>query len=329
MPRSANQKLKLLYLMQLLLEKSDENHPLTVQQMIDELACNDIKAERKTLYDDVEALRRFGLDVVAIRGKTTGYYIGSRDFEIPELKLLVDSVQSSKFITEKKTFDLIKKLESLASVYDARLLQRQVYVRNRVKSMNESVYYNVDGISNAITQNRAVRFRYFDYTVTKERRFRKDGTWYEISPFSLMWDDENYYMLGYDAAAEKLKHYRVDKMTEISALDRPRDGKDEFKKVDMPQYSKKVFGMFTGDMHTVRLQFENRLAGSVIDRFGRDITILPSGENHFIVSVDVAVSPRFFSWLFGFGTEVKILSPDSVREEYRQRLLALSEMYNS
>ncbi len=216
MPRSANQKLKLLYLMQFLLEKSDENHPLTVQQMIDELACNDIKAERKTLYDDVEALRRFGLDVVAIRGKTTGYYIGSRDFEIPELKLLVDSVQSSKFITEKKTFDLIKKLESLASVYDARLLQRQVYVRNRVKSMNESVYYNVDEISNAITQNRAVRFRYFDYTVTKERRFRKDGAWYEISPFSLMWDDENYYMLGYDAAAEKLKHYRVDKMTEIS-----------------------------------------------------------------------------------------------------------------
>ncbi len=329
MPRSANQKLKLLYLMQLLLEKSDENHPLTVQQMIDELACNDIKAERKTLYDDVEALRRFGLDVVAIRGKTTGYYIGSRDFEIPELKLLVDSVQSSKFITEKKTFDLIKKLESLASVYDARLLQRQVYVRHRVKSMNESVYYNVDEISNAITQNRAVRFRYFDYTVTKERRFRKDGAWYEISPFSLMWDDENYYMLGYDAAAEKLKHYRVDKMTEISALDRPRDGKDEFKKVDMPQYSKKVFGMFTGDMHTVRLQFENRLAGSVIDRFGRDITILPSGESHFIVSADVAVSPRFFSWLFGFGTEVKILSPESVREEYRQRLLALSEMYNS
>lgn len=329
MAKSANQKLKLLYLMQLLLEKSDENHPLTVQQMIDELACNDIKAERKTLYDDVEALRRFGLDVVVVRGKTTGYYIGSRNFEIPELKLLVDSVQSSKFITEKKTFDLIKKLESLASVYDARLLQRQVYVRNRVKSMNESVYYNVDEISNAITQNRAVRFRYFDYTVTKERRFRKDGAWYEISPFSLMWDDENYYMLGYDAAAEKLKHYRVDKMTEISALDRPRDGKDEFKKVDMPQYSKKVFGMFTGDMHTVRLQFENRLAGSVIDRFGRDITILPSDENHFIVSVDVAVSPRFFSWLFGFGTEVKILSPESVREEYRQRLLVLSEMYNS
>lgn len=328
MAKSANQKLKLLYLMQLLLEKSDENHPLTVQQMIDELACNDIKAERKTLYDDVEALRHFGLDVVVVRGKTTGYYIGSRNFEIPELKLLVDSVQSSKFITEKKTFDLIKKLESLASVYDARLLQRQVYVRNRVKSMNESVYYNVDEISNAITQDKAVRFRYFDYTVTKERRFRKDGAWYEVSPFSLMWDDENYYMLGYDTAAEKLKHYRVDKMTEISALDRPRDGKDEFKKVGMPQYFKRVFGMFTGDMHTVRLQFENRLASPVIDRFGRDITMLASDESHFIVNVDVAVSPRFFSWLFGFGTEVEILSPESVREEYRQRLLSLSELYN-
>lgn len=327
MPKSANQKLKLLYLMQYLLQKSNESHPVTIQQMADELTRYDIKAERKTLYDDLEALRTFGLDILTLRGKTTGYYVGSRDFELPELKLLVDSVQSSKFITEKKTISLIKKIEGLASIYDAQLLQRQVYVRNRVKSMNESVYYSVDEISNAITQDKAIQFRYYDYTVTKERRFRKDGACYEISPLCLMWDDENYYMLGYDTEAEKLKHYRVDKMTDVSALDRPRDGKDEFKKVDMSQYSKKVFGMFTGDVQTVRLRFENHLAGPVIDRFGRDTMILASDENHFTVSVNVAVSPQFFAWVFGFGTAVEILAPDNVREDYKRELLALTEKY--
>ena len=327
MPKSANQKLKLLYLMQYLLQKSNESHPVTIQQMADELARYDIKAERKTLYDDLEALRTFGLDILTLRGKTTGYYVGSRDFELPELKLLVDSVQSSKFITEKKTISLIKKIEGLASIYDAQLLQRQVYVRNRVKSMNESVYYSVDEISNAITQDKAIQFRYYDYTVTKERRFRKDGARYEISPLCLMWDDENYYMLGYDTEAEKLKHYRVDKMTDVSALDRPRDGKDEFKKVDMSQYSKKVFGMFTGDVQTVRLRFENHLAGPVIDRFGRDTMILASDENHFTVSVNVAVSPQFFAWVFGFGTAVEILAPDNVREDYKRELMALTEEY--
>lgn len=328
MAKSPNQKLKLLYLMQFLLQSSDETHPISVQQMIDELAAHDIKAERKSIYDDLEALRVFGLDIVQTRGKTTGYYVGAREFELPELKLLVDSVQSSKFITEKKTLSLIKKIESLASTYDAQLLQRQVYVRNRVKSMNESVYYNVDEISNAITQDKSIRFKYFDYSVTKERQFRKDGAWYEISPFSLMWDDENYYMLGYDADAGKLKHYRVDKMAEISATEKCRDGKNTFKKIDMAQYSKEVFGMFTGEIQTVKLRFANHLVGAAIDRFGRDIMIIASDGEHFTVSVDVAVSPQFFAWVFGFGTEVEILSPEPVRNEFKERLLELSKLYN-
>lgn len=328
MAKSPNQKLKLLYLMQFLLQSSDETHPISVQQMIDELAAHDIKAERKSIYDDLEALRVFGLDIVQTRGKTTGYYVGAREFELPELKLLVDSVQSSKFITEKKTLSLIKKIESLASTYDAQLLQRQVYVRNRVKSMNESVYYNVDEISNAITQDKSIRFKYFDYSVTKERQFRKDGAWYEISPFSLMWDDENYYMLGYDADAGKLKHYRVDKMAEISAAEKCRDGKNAFKKIDMAQYSKEVFGMFTGEIQTVKLRFANHLVGAAIDRFGRDIMIIASDGEHFTVSVDVAVSPQFYAWVFGFGTEVEILSPEPVRAEFKERLLELSKLYN-
>lgn len=327
MPKSPNQKLKLLYLMQILLQRTDENHPMTVAEMISALAANDISAERKSIYDDLEALRLFGLDVVQVKGKNTVYYIGSRDFELPELKLLVDSVQSSKFITEKKTFSLIKKIENLASAYDAQLLQRQVYVRGRVKSMNESVYYNVDEISNAINADKVIRFQYFEYTVTKERRFRKDGALYEVSPFALIWDDENYYLLAWDDSAQMLKHYRVDKMTGISMTDSKRKGKDAFEKIDMSSYSGHVFGMFTGTEQSVKLKFASHLVGAVIDRFGKDVMIFPQGNDHFTVSIPVAVSPQFFAWVFGFGDEVEILSPASVREEMKKRLQLVSGRY--
>ena len=223
MARSQKQKLKLLYLMQYLTQYSDEAHPVGIAQMVEMLAAHGILAERKSLYGDLEALREFGLDVVQARGKTVGYYIGTRDFELPELKLLVDSVQSSKFITQRKTLALIRKIENLASVHEAAALQRQVYVRNRVKSMNESVYYNVDEISSAISADRKIRFLYFEYTVKKERRYRHDGAFYEVSPYALMWDDENYYMLAYEAAAGQIRHYRVDKMTQISVLESFRD----------------------------------------------------------------------------------------------------------
>lgn len=327
MPKSSNQKLKLLYLMQMLLERSDENHPLTVQDMIDELSQHDISAERKSVYADLEALQLFGLDIVRSKGKSTGYYIASRDFELPELKLLVDSVQSSKFITHRKTLSLIKKIEGLASVYDAQLLQRQVYVRNRVKSMNESVYYNVDEISGAISRDRIIRFNYFEFDVNKQRRYRHDGKVYEISPFALMWDDENYYMLGYDPEAEKLKHYRVDKMTNIESAETERSGKELFAGMDMSSYSKQVFGMFTGSEQTVKLRFENRLAGAVIDRFGKEVMLIPDGNEHFTVSADISVSPQFYAWVFGFGTAVEILAPDSARRELAQLAKSVSRIY--
>ena len=292
MARSANQKLKLLYLAQYFHEMTDEEHPVSVAEIISYLGSLDIKAERKTIYDDI--------DIVQVRGKTSGYYVGAREFELPELKLLVDSVQSSKFITQKKTLSLIKKIEALANRFDAQLLQRQVYVRNRVKSMNESVYYNVDEISAAITRDREIRFRYFEYDLKKERRFRKNGEFYTVSPFALMWDDENYYMLAWDKDAEMLKHYRVDK---------------------------KVFGMFTGAETRVKLRFANHLIGPVIDRFGKDLFISPDGEEHFTVHLDVAVSPQFYAWVFGFGAEAEILAPESVRSEMKTRLSESRVLY--
>ena len=324
MARSANQKLKLLIMKDYLLKNSDENHPVTIPQIIEELSRFDIKAERKSLYDDLEALRVYGLDIIQSKGN---YYVGQRSFQTPELKLLVDSVQSSKFITQKKTMSLIKKIEELASAFDAQLLERQVYVRNRVKSMNESVYYNVDEISDAINQDRVIQFKYFELLINKERHIRKDGAWYVVSPFALMWDDENYYMLAWDAEAGSIKHYRVDKMLEITALDQKREGKEAFAKVDMSAYTKKVFGMFTGQERKVKMRFTNNLAGAVFDRFGTDIMLIPDGDNHFSVILDLAVSPLFFAWLFGFGTDAEILSPDDVREDAGNRAKQIADMY--
>ena len=327
MARSTNQKLKLLYLLQYLKRQSDERHPVSVADMIEELARHDIAAERKSIYDDLEALRSFGVDIVQQRGKQTGYYIGQRDFELPELKLLVDSIQSSKFITEKKTVALIRKVEDLASVHDARLLERQVYVRNRVKSMNESVYYNVDEISGAINRDRMIRFQYFEFTVEKERQFRHGGAAYVLSPFALMWDDENYYMLAWDHELGAMKHFRVDKMSRITTLERVRQGKEAFRETDMSAYSKKVFGMFTGQESGVKLRFANHLAGAVIDRFGKDAMLMRDGPEHFLVTVEVAVSPQFFAWVFGFGTEAEIVGPEAVREQARDAARQIAALY--
>ena len=327
MPKSSDQKLKLLCLLRYLQRESDENHPVTVPQMIGELERCGISAERKSVYDDLEALRRFGVDLLQKRGRAPGYYIGQRDFELPELKLLVDSIQSSKFVTQRKTVELIRKLEGLASVHDAQLLERQVYVRGRVKSMNESVYYNVDAISDAIARDRAIRFRYFELTVTGERRYRREGAFYQVSPYALLWDDENYYLLAWDAAEERFKHFRVDKMTHISALEQSRAGAKAFRAMDMSGYSRRVFGMFGGETVPVRMRFSAHLAGAVIDRFGKDQMLIPDGKEAFTVTAEVAVSPQFFAWVFGFGVEAEILSPPEVRREAGRLAAALAIRY--
>lgn len=327
MAKSPYQKLKPLYLLKYLMQHSDEEHPVSTAELIAELARNGISAERKSIYTDIEALTNFGIDIIKVNGKNAGYYIGSRDFELPELKLLVDSVQSSKFITQEKTFKLIKKIENLASIYDGQLLQRQVFVSNRVKSMNESIYYTVDVISDAITQNRKIRYQYFEYTVEKERRFRHNGAFYEVSPFALIWDDENYYMLAWDSDAEKMKHYRVDKMYKVSMTESERDGVENFEKVDMSSYNKAVFGMFGGSEQRVKLRFANHLVGAVLDRFGRDTIIIKDGGEHFTVSVNVVVSGQFLAWVFGFGTDAEIISPADVREEMKMQALSVAEKY--
>ena len=322
------QKLKPLVIRDYLLRYSDEAHPVTLREILDYLRSQGISAERKSVYDDLEALRLNGTDVVRTQaGRYAAYFIGERTFELPELKLLADSVQSSRFITRAKTAALIRKIESLASVYQAQLLQRQVYVADRIKQMNESIYYNVDEIHSGISQNRQIRFHYFRYTVRKTKEYRRGGAWYQVSPYALTWDNENYYLVAYDGANRDIRHFRVDKMERIQLTDAEREGQAAFRALDMGNYSRSVFGMFSGETTRVTLRFSNELVGAVLDRLGQDAALTPEGEDAFRVSAEVAVSPQFYAWVFGFGTQARILDPAEVRAGMGAYAEAVAALY--
>ena len=326
MAKGSNQKLKLLFLAKILMEQTDEAHGLSVRELIAQLRSLDINAERKTIYADLEELRHFGMDIICEQeGKKYDYRIGKRKFELAELKLLVDSVQAAKFITEKKSQELIRKLEGLASVNEAAQLQRQVYIAGRVKTANEKIYYNVDKIYSAIGKGVKIRFQYYRWNVKKEMELRHNGTWYEISPWGLVWDDEYYYMVGYERISDKQKHYRVDKMLHITLTDHFREG--SFEAANMPSYSKRLFGMFSGDVTRVTLEVKNSLVGVLIDRFGKDIPIMQKDREHFVTCVDVAVSSQFLGWIMALGDGIKITAPDRVVERMREEVQQIMRIY--
>lgn len=328
MPKGTNQKLKLYYLAKIMVNNTDDEHAMTLQDIKNALEQYEITADRKSLYDDFNVLRDMGLDILGEqRGRSYYYHVGKKKFELAELKLLVDAIQSSKFITAKKSHELIKKLAGFASRYEAAQFQRQVVVAGRVKTMNESIYYNVDAIHSAIATNHKIRFQYFQWNIKKQMELRHDGQFYEVSPWALTWDDENYYLVGYDAQTEKIKHYRVDKMRKLTIMEDKREGKEYFKQFNLAAYVKKNFGMFGGEEENVRMQFSNELVGVVIDRFGKDIIISPTDNEHFTVNVNVAISSQFFGWVFALGTGVKILSPSSVIERMKQEVDALHKLY--
>ena len=303
MPKGTNQKFKLYRLAQIMLEKTDEEHYITMPEIMESLAEYNITADRKSIYTDLRDLSVLGIEV---EGEPIGnryhYHVVSRTFELPELKLLVDAIQSSKFITEKKSNTLIKKLEKMVSEYEAQKLQRQVYVSGRIKTMNESIYYTVDAIHNAISENKKIKFQYYQWNVKKEMELRHNGAWYHISPWGLSWDDENYYLVGYDSDAEKIKHYRVDKMLHIRFSSENREGKEFFNKLDMADYAKKSFGMFGGKEQTVKLLVKNNLVGVIIDRFGKNVILFPTDDEHFTVNVNVHVRDSSLDGYFHWGT---------------------------
>lgn len=326
--KSSNQKLKIMYLMKILLDRTDETHSITMPEIIDALEAYGISAERKSLYNDIENLRVYGLDVIGVQEERTySYHIGNRQFELAELKLLVDSVQSAKFITEKKSNELIKKIESLASKYEASQLHRQVFVAGRVKTMNESIYYNVDSIHAAIAGNSRITFKYFKWNVDKDMELRHDGALYEVSPWLLSWNDGYYYLIAYDSVKGIIKHFRVDKMLYIKSNGRKREGEKVFNSLDMAAYTGKMFGMYGGEDERVRLECDNALAGVMIDRFGKDISLIRLDDKKFAVNVEVAVSRQFLAWIIGLGEGVKIVGPQRIVDMMNDEIDRLVRQY--
>ena len=324
-----HQKLKMLYLIKIFSEETDDSNFLTLQQIIQKLKDYGVMADRKTLYVDFDELRSFGVDIIMEKiGRNSFYHIGKRDFELPELKLLVDAVQSAKGLTDKKSSELIKKLESMVSKYEAGQLNRQVYIAGRVKTMNESVYYNIDTIHEAINADRQIRFKYFKWDLQKKMKLRKEGDWFRVSPWHLIWDNEYYYLIAYDNENNKIKHYRVDKMLKISLVDEQREGKEQYKKFDIARYTRGLFGMFGGEETKVTLEVHNSMVSVIIDRFGKDIYITPVDEEHFRTNVNVSVSSQFLGWIMSLGDKVRIVGPDEVLEQMKAEISRLMGQYN-
>ena len=326
MGKSANQKLKLLYLLDILKENTDEKNIITMQEIIEKLGANGIRAERKSIYDDIEALRFFGYDIV-MRKNPTGYYIASREFELPELKTLVAAVSSSNFLSEKKSKQLIKKLEKLTSRHEAKQLQRQVYVADRVKTINENIYYNVDAIHVAISGNVKLKFQYLFWNEKKQLVPKKNGAYYIVSPINLVWSDENYYLVAYSDSDDKVKHYRVDKMKEICAINEKNSISNYKNEFNLAKFSKSTFGMYGGQEATVGIEFSKSMIGVMLDRFGTDIPVISLKNGNFKTNVNVVKSNQFFGWLTGLGENVKLIEPKSIIEEYRKYLLGVLKNY--
>ena len=325
MPKSDNQKLKILYIWDYLQKNSREDKPVRAAELIEMLHRNhNIACDRKTVYSDIAALQDYGVDIISLPGRNGGYYMASRNFELPELKLLIDAVQSSRYLTEKKSRELIEKLCNQCNEQDARLMKRTVLVSGRVKSMNETIYYNVDAIQEAISQNRQISFRYFDWDLGGQRRYREKE--YLASPYGLCQDNENCYLLAH-SARHGTTSYRVDRMSDIRICKEKRTPCPELTGKALHEYANRTFQMFYGDTTTVKMRFHRELLNVVIDRFGKDTMLIPDGQEHFNFTVNVAVSPIFLSWVISFGSKAQILHPQSVIDQCKQLCQTVMTQY--
>lgn len=329
MPRSFNQKLKILYLMKFLQEKTDREHPVSVKDIIQTMEAYGISVERKTVYDDIETLRTFGMKIGSRRGKTAGFYLEERTFELPELKFLMDAVQSSKFITEKQSAALVRKLENLASVHEAKKLKSQVFLMPGIKTLNEEIYTNIETIYDAISANRQISFRYYQWTLSRELKPKRGGERYRVSPGKLLWNNDNYYLMGLDESSGIVKHYRVDKMMDVAVEEEKRSGESVFRDFDMGRFSAETFGMFDGKETILKIRFSNELVGVVLDRFGKKAVLQRSDDTHFFLQTHIRVSGQFFGWLTGLGPGAEIVSPEKVRKEYKSFLTKILKTYKS
>ena len=321
MARSSNQKLKLFHLLDILRSETDENHTLTTNELIEKLDARGISAERKALYTDIEALTDYGFTVEKI-GR--GYYLAERDYELAELKTLVDIIQSSSFLTAKKCALLTEKLYKQTSRFGAAELDRQIHTSS-ARTPNEKIFYTVDAIHRAIRDNKKISFSYFRYNEKKELVEKSKGKIYSVSPFSLLFDNENYYLVAFNEEENEVRHYRVDRMRSVKVSSELKSEISKKHIPDMSRYDSKSFGMFGGNENLVTLNCKNGAAGAIIDRFSEEPTFICHNDGTFDVTVRVFVSPQFFGWLTGLGGLVKIKAPESIAEEYRNFLKNLIE----
>lgn len=319
-------KPRILYLLRILEQYTDEEHPLTTKQLIDKLQDEyGISAHRTTLTKDIAALQEFGVDIVTVHSTQSKYFIGSRKFELPELKLLIDAVESSRFITAKKSESLIRKIHTLTSQGQVSKLRRNNYVVDRIKPDNEQIYYIVDTINDAINEGKQISFQYYDYSGLKKKVLKNKGEIYKLSPYKLIWSGDYYYVIGYSEKKGKVINFRVDRIAVAptilseNAIPVPKD-------FDLENFTKEVFFMFSGDEVEVDLQCDNSLMKTMIDRFGENVKTLAYDMTSFRLITEVSVSPTFFGWVFGFDGKVKILGPKNVKEQYYKMI---SEAMNS
>ncbi len=304
----------LLLLRQYLHQHTDEQHPVSVTDILAFWQQHGIQAGRKSVYTDIELLQNAGMDIVCVKSSQNKYFVGQRLFELPELKLLVDAVESSRFITEKKSTALIKKLGHLTSTAQAEQLNRRIYMGGTPKPENESIYYNVDTIHNAVQKKQQITFQYFEYTPKKEKILKHDGYKYRFSPYAMIWNRDCYYTVGWSEKHGKIAQFRVDRMTAVEPLEHTAVQTPDF---DPAEYVRKVFGMYPDNLCTVELLCDNEVMRSVIDRFGENVRTETVDEQHFRATVEVAPSPPFFSWVFTFSGKIRIVSPAAVLEEMR------------
>lgn len=315
--------------MKFLQEKTDREHPVSVKDIIRTMEAYGISVERKTVYDDIETLRTFGMKIGSRRGKPAGFYLEERTFELPELKFLMDAVQSSKFITGKQSAALVRKLEDLASVHEAKKLKSQVFFMPGIKTLNEEIYTNIETIYDAISANRQISFRYYQWTLSRELKPKRGGERYRVSPGKLLWNNDNYYLMGLDESSGIVKHYRVDKMMDVAVEEEKRSGESVFRDFDMGRFSAETFGMFDGKETILKIRFSNELVGVVLDRFGKKAVLQRSDDTHFFLQTHIRVSGQFFGWLTGLGPGAEIVSPEKVRKEYKSFLTKILKTYKS
>lgn len=325
------QKIKLLYIIKILTELTDEEHPLSATEICQKLESYDVTAERKAIYDDINCLIDFGYDIIQTRVPKNGYFLASRDFELPEIFLLGDAVRTAKFISEKKTRELTAKLDALTSRYQSKRNIRGIYIDGSGKTSNEEIFYNIDAINTAIEEGKKITFKYGRRTLKNGREIVTEYKEHIVSPYAMTWQDDHYYLICNYDKYDNLMNLRIDRIRAIKLTDAPirnfsevSDYRDTF---DVADYTKKLFGMFGGDMQEIKLRCNNAILEPVVDRFGKNIFITNVTDTSFDFTVKAAISDGLVTWIMNYADNIEVIKPTLLRDKIKDRADRVGNLY--